>query len=81
MCVALHNLENLGKRHCDDLGVLQRHGTVLTLLSGSAELPDNISSFADIVDELVTTFGDASDFHEPLLEEEKRLVVFPRIVN
>ncbi len=81
MSVVLHDLENLGKRHSDDLGALKRHRPVLTLLSGSTKLPDNISSFADIVDELVATFGDASDFHEPLLEEEKRLVVFSRIVN
>src|ERR1700693_5822906 len=81
MSVALHDLENLGKRHCDDLGALKRYRPVLTLLSGSTKLPDNISSFADIVDQLVAAFGDASDLHKPLLKEEKRLVVFPRIVN
>jgi hypothetical protein len=81
MPVRLDNLENLVERNRDNFGSLKRHGAVLTLLSGSTKLSHNISSFADIVDELVATFRDASDFHKPLLEEEKCLVVFPRVVN
>jgi Rad3-related DNA helicase len=81
MSVRLDNLENLVERHRDNFGSLKRHGAVLTLLSGSTQLPDNITGFADIVDEFVATFRDASDFHKPLLEEEKRLVFVRRIVN
>ena len=67
-------------RHRDDLGSLKRHRTVLTLLSGSTKLSHNISSFADIVDELVAIFRDASDLHKPCLKEERRLVSVLRIV-
>jgi hypothetical protein len=41
-------------------------------------LPDNISGFADIVDEFVVIFRDASDLHKPLQEEEKRMVLVRR---
>jgi hypothetical protein len=81
MSVRLDNLENVVERHGDNFGSLKRHGAVLPLLSGNTKLPDNISGFADIVDEFVATFRDASDLHKPLLEEEKRLVLVRRIVN
>jgi hypothetical protein len=55
MSVRLDNLENLVERHRNSFGSLKRHGAVLTLLSGSTKLPDNITGFADIVDEFVAT--------------------------
>jgi hypothetical protein len=81
MPVRLHDLENLVERHSDDLGSLKRYRTVLAPLFGGTKLSHNVSSFADIVDELVAILRDASDLHEPFLEEEKRLAFVPRIVN
>src|ERR1700686_15696 len=81
MPVRLHDLENLVERHRDDLGALQRYRAVLTLLSRSTKLSHNVSSFADIVDELMAILGNASDFHIPRLEEEKHPFVFPHVVN
>jgi hypothetical protein len=53
MPVLLYDLEKFVDRHGDDLGSLKRYRTVLALQSGGTELSHNISSFADIVDELV----------------------------
>ena len=77
MSVRLHDLENLVERHSDDLGSLKRYRTVLALPSGGTKLSHNLSSFADIVDELVAILRDASDLHKPGLEEEQRPVFLP----
>jgi len=73
----VHDVENLVERHRDYLGSLKRYRTVLTLLPRSTKFPHNISSFADIVDELVAIFRDAPDLHKPLLKEEKRPFSLP----
>jgi hypothetical protein len=44
MSVRLDDLENVVEGHRDNFGSLKRHGAVLPLLSGSTQLPDNISA-------------------------------------
>ena len=56
LSIRLHDLENLVERHRDDFGSLKRYRAILTLLSGSTKLPNNISSFAHIVDEFVAAY-------------------------
>jgi hypothetical protein len=60
---------------------LKRYRAVLTLPSGSTKLSHNLSSFADIVDELLAILRDAPDLHKPLLEEEKHRFFVPHVVN
>src|SRR6516164_9665763 len=81
MSVLLHNVENLTERNRDDLGSLKGYRTVPPQLPGSAKLPHNGACLADVIDELVAALRDASDLHEPLLDEEERLIFVSDIVD
>src|SRR5215472_7058574 len=81
MSVLLHNVKNLTERNRNDLGSLKGYRTVPPPLPGSAKLPHNIACLADVVDELVAVLRDTSDLHEPLLDEEQRLIFVSAIVD
>src|SRR5207302_10994513 len=76
-----HGFHYLVEWHGDGLCWLERHGSIQTLRLVRTQFADDVSGFADIVDEFVAVARNRSDPYKSTLQKEEISRRIPHIVD